>query len=65
MKKLLLSMAMLIGAFTMSAAPVTVDFSSAEGLPTAESETPTTVKINDVDFSFVNCKKGTLSLIHI
>ncbi len=52
-------MAVLLGAFTMSAEPVTVDFSTAENLPTAESENPTTATLNGVDFTFVNCKKGT------
>lgn len=61
MKKLLLSMAVLLGAFTMSAEPVVVDFSTAEGLPTAEAEAPTTATINGVDFSFVNCKQGKYS----
>ena len=54
MKKLLLSMAVLLGAFTMSAEPVVVDFSTATGLPTAEAEAPTSATINGVDFSFVN-----------
>lgn len=58
MKKLLLSMAVLLGAFTMSAEPVTVDFSTATNLPTTEAEEPSTATINGVDFTFVNCKQG-------
>ncbi len=59
MKKLLLSLAVALSAFTLSAAPVTVDFSTADGLPTAESSTASTATIDGVEFSFVNCKKGT------
>lgn len=59
MKKLLLSLAVAMSAFCLNATPVTVDFKTAEGLPSAESETATTATINGVDFSFVNCKKGT------
>ena len=59
MKKLLLSLAIALSAFTLNATPVTVDFTTAEGLPTTESATASTATINGVDFSFVNCKKGT------
>lgn len=59
MKKLLLSLAVALSAFTLNATPVTVDFTTADGLPTAESATASTATINGVDFSFVNCKKGT------
>lgn len=63
MKKFLLSLATvaLTGTFAM-AETVTVDFSqeaTAKLLPEAESATPSTVKINGVDFEFVNCKKGS------
>ncbi len=51
-------MAVLLGAFTMSAEPVTVDFSTATNLPTTEAEEPSTATINGVDFTFVNCKQG-------
>ena len=62
MKKLLLSIATvaLAGSFAM-ADNVTVNFSdetTAAQLPTAESATPSTAKINGVDFEFMNCKKG-------
>jgi len=60
MKKLLLSLAVVLSAFSLSAAPVTVDFSSAEGLPTDEAATTVaTASIEGVDFSFLHCKKGT------
>lgn len=63
MKKFLLSLATvaLTGTFAM-AETVTVDFSqeaTANLLPKDASATPSTVKINGVDFEFVNCKKGS------
>ena len=58
MKKFLLSMVAVLGALTASA-DVTVDFSAATTLPTAESDTPTEAVVDGVNFSFVNCKKGT------
>ena len=60
MKKLLLSLATVLcmGGFA-SATDVTVDFSTAEGLPTTESATAEDVTLEGVNFSFVNCKKGT------
>lgn len=62
MKKFLLSLAtvVLAGTFAM-AETVTVDFAdetTAALLPKAESATPSTVKINGIDFEFMNCKKG-------
>ena len=58
MKKFLLSMVAVLGALTASA-DVTVDFSAAKTTPTAESDTPTEAVVDGVNFSFVNCKKGT------
>ena len=63
MKKFLLSLATvaLTSTFAM-AEPVTVNFAdetTAALLPKEESATPSTVKINGVDFEFVNCKKGS------
>ncbi len=65
MKKFLLSLAavVLAGAFAM-AEPVTVNFAdetTAALLPKAESATPSTVKINEIDFEFMNSKKGAYS----
>lgn len=65
MKKFLLSLAAvaLTGVFAM-AETVTVDFSdetTAALLPKKESATASTVKINGIDFEFVNCKKGAYS----
>lgn len=43
---------------------VTVNFAdetTADLLPSTESATATTVKINKVDFEFINCKKGSYS----
>ena len=65
MKKFLLSLAavVLAGAFAM-AEPVTVNFAdetTAALLPKAESATPSTVKINEIDFEFMNSKKGANS----
>ncbi len=62
MKKFLLSLAavVLAGAFAM-AEPVTVNFAdetTAALLPKKESATPSTVKINEIDFEFMNSKKG-------
>ncbi len=55
-------MALGAGMLTMSAAPVTIDFGTAEGLPTVDSETTVqTATISGVDFSFFHCKKGTNS----
>lgn len=59
MKKLLLSLAVALGFASAQAAPVVVDFASADNLPTAESATAESATINGVPFSFVNCKKGT------
>lgn len=61
MKKLLLSLAVVLGSLTMSAAETTVDFGTADGLPTTESTTATDLTLNNIEFSFVNCKKGTYS----
>ncbi len=65
MKKFLLSLAavVLAGAFAM-AEPVTVNFAdetTAALLPKKESATPSTVKINEIDFEFMNSKKGAYS----
>ncbi len=65
MKKFLLSLAavVLVGAFAM-AEPVTVNFAdetTAALLPKTESATPSTVKINGIDFEFMNSKKGAYS----
>ena len=65
MKKFLLSLAavVLAGAFAM-AEPVTVNFAdetTAALLPNKESATPSTVKINEIDFEFMNSKKGAYS----
>ena len=65
MKKFLLSLAavVLVGAFAM-AEPVTVNFAdetTAALLPKKESATPSTVKINEIDFEFMNSKKGAYS----
>ena len=65
MKKFLLSLAAvaLVGAFAM-AEPVTVNFAdetTAALLPKTESATPSTVKINGIDFEFMNSKKGAYS----
>ena len=65
MKKFLLSLAavVLAGAFAM-AEPVTVNFAdetTAALLPKKESTTPSTVKINEIDFEFMNSKKGAYS----
>ena len=65
MKKFLLSLAAVVlsGTFAM-AETVTVDFSdetTAALLPSTESATASTAKINSVDFEFVNCKKGAYS----
>ena len=65
MKKFLLSLAavVLVGAFAM-AEPVTVNFAdetTAALLPKTESATPSTVKINGIDFEFMNNKKGAYS----
>ena len=65
MKKFLLSLAavVLAGAFAM-AEPVTVNFAdetTAALLPKEESATPSTVKINEIDFEFMNSKKGAYS----
>ena len=65
MKKFLLSLAAVVlsGTFAM-AETVTVDFSdetTAALLPSTESATASTAKINGVDFEFVNCKKGKYS----
>ena len=69
MKKFLLSLATvaLTGTFAM-AETVTVDFSqeaTANLLPKAESATPSSVKINGVDFEFVNCKKGSKGICSV
>lgn len=62
MKKLLLSLATAIFGITSTiAADVTVDFANATGLPSTESQTPTTVTINNVSLTFVNCKAGVYS----
>ena len=65
MKKFLLSLAavVLAGAFAI-AEPVTVNFAdetTAALLPNKESATPSTVKINEIDFEFMNSKKGAYS----
>ena len=60
MKKLLLSLALVFGVLSLSAAPVTVDFATADGLPTDDASTEVaTATIGGVDFSFFHCKKGT------
>lgn len=62
MKKLLLSLLCIFSLATiLHAEKVTVDFSTATNLPTAESSTATSATIDGVDFSFINCKKGTYS----
>lgn len=62
MKKLLLTLAVVLGFGAIaSATETTVDFGTAEGLPTAESATATDLTLNNIEFSFVNCKKGTYS----
>lgn len=62
MKKLLLSLALIFGVLSLSAAPVTVDFATAEGLPTDDASTEVaTATINGVDFSFFHCKQGKYS----
>ena len=65
MKKFLLSLAavVLTGTFSM-AETVTVNFAdetTADLLPSTESATAETAKINGVDFEFINCKKGSYS----
>ncbi len=63
MKKFLLSMLAVAGmTLSAAAAEVTVDFSAAEGLPTADNSTEvSTASIEGVDFSFFHCKKGAYS----
>lgn len=62
MKKLLLTLAVVLGFGAIaSATETTVDFGTVEGLPTAESATATDLTLNNIEFSFVNCKKGTYS----
>ncbi len=62
MKKLLLSLAAVVLGFTAANAQVTVDFATAEGLPTSDASTTVeTATINGVNFSFFHCKKGAYS----
>lgn len=63
MKKLLLSLLAVAGmSLSGAAAEVAVDFSAAEGLPSADASTEvSTTVIEGVDFSFFHCKKGTYS----
>lgn len=63
MKKFLLSLAVLFGVSPIFAQQtVTVDLAeNATLLPTAESETETTTTISDIEFGFINCKKGVYS----
>ena len=60
MKKFLLSLAVLALGMSAATAQTTVDFSTAEGLPTVDNTTDvTTATIEGIDFSFFHCKKGT------
>lgn len=60
MKKFLLSLAVVALGMSAATAQTTVDFSTAEGLPTADNTTDvTTATIEGIDFSFFHCKKGT------
>ena len=62
MKKFLLSLAVLALGMSAATAQTTVDFSTAEGLPTVDNTTDvTTATIEGIDFSFFHCKKGTYS----
>lgn len=60
MKKFLLSLAVAAGTLSLSAASVTIDFATAEDLPSDDKVTDvSTASISGVDFSFFHCKKGT------
>ena len=55
MKKFLLSLAVLALGMSAATAQTTVDFSTAEGLPTVDNTTDvTTATIEGIDFSFFN-----------
>lgn len=59
MKKFLLSLAVLaLGTTVMNAETVTVDFTTATTLPTAEAEAAS-YTVDGVDFTMAYCKKGT------
>lgn len=61
MKKLLLSLAAVIFSITAASADeVTIDFSTAEGLPTADTGTADAT-IDGIPFSFSHCKSGKYS----
>lgn len=59
MKKLLLSLALMFGLVSASAAPITVDFSTNESLLIDQAAELTHVTVDGVDFGFFNCKKTT------
>lgn len=58
MKKFLLSLAVAFSAFALSAAPVSVDFSTATTLPSSEA-TDQNFTVDGIDFTGDYCKKGT------
>lgn len=58
MKKFLLSLAVAFSAFALNAAPVSVDFSTATTLPSAEA-TGQNFTVDGIDFTGDYCKKGT------
>lgn len=66
MKKLLLSLALAVGALTVSAEPITVDFTSAEvvgQVPLKDNMTVNEVysyTFNNVAFKTMNCYQGTV-----
>lgn len=62
MKKLLLSLATVaVCAATSIAGSIDVTWSDVTGLPTEESATELSLTYKNIDFGFVNCKKGTYS----
>ena len=61
MKKFLLSLALVLGATAMWAEPTVVDFSTAETLPTDDSQTGQTFTVDGITFTADYTKKGTYS----
>ena len=61
MKKFLLSLALVLGATAMWAEPTVVNFSTAETLPTDDSQTGQTFTVDGINFTANNTKKGTYS----
>lgn len=61
MKKLLLTLVGAALSLCASAETYEVDFTTCEGLPTKEASEASTLEVNNVKLSFVNCKKGAYS----